>query len=264
MATSNFKIFNPNKANMIDDAAYDSSLYRQNGVTPGIAPSAMHNKMFYQWSMMCAAFGQFVANQGFEASDDDLAQLTDNITQAFLAIANSNILFWQPNTIYAAGDIVYSKNSGMIRWFYCTQAGISGAIEPAWAEDGQTTIDNTVRWSTRAGGASITAEKLKIPRKINGVFFDGTENITIPAGGQVAIVTGTGLRDGATIPRPAGYEREQCHYFVSPGYMWDDVSSKDILGFQCYVYNIDRVYVRIEDKVSPSSWANYMTIGIKN
>ncbi|TWH46321.1 hypothetical protein [Sporomusa sp. KB1] len=157
MATSNFLVFDQNKQNMIDHSVYQSSNYRINGVTPGIAPSAMHNKMFYQWSMMVTAFGQFVANQGFDASDADLALLTNNITQALLSLAGSSVLFWQPNTKYTVSDIVYSKNLGMAKWFYCTQGGISGAAEPTWAANEGITTDNTVRWVTHAGGSALVS-----------------------------------------------------------------------------------------------------------
>jgi hypothetical protein len=42
----------------------------------------MHNKLFRQVSVMAAAIGQFVANQGYNASDTDLTALTGAVTNA--------------------------------------------------------------------------------------------------------------------------------------------------------------------------------------
>ncbi|MCL6270728.1 hypothetical protein M3P05_12415 [Sansalvadorimonas sp. 2012CJ34-2] len=44
---------------------------------------------------------------------------------------------WQPNTSYAVGDIVHPTSSDQYLGFvyHCTEAGISGADEPAWWVD---------------------------------------------------------------------------------------------------------------------------------
>jgi hypothetical protein len=252
VATSNFKVFDPNKANMIDDAAYENSLYRQNGVTPGIAPSAMHNKMFYQWSMMCAAFGHFVADQGFEASDADLAQLKNNITQALLFLAGNSVLFWQPNATYAVGDIVYSKTIGMSKYFYCTQGGISAAVEPDWAETGQMTADNAVRWVTYSGGTAMDALKVG-GQTLQQIITQVTQ--TIPAN-AVSVLTGE-IAHGGTIPLPAGYTQSQCKWTVSKRRLNSGKYSDETI-----LADANRV-VTCRDATDGPGTANYLIIGIK-
>ena len=55
---------------------------------------------------------------------------------------------WQADTAYASGNVVkatsYNDHS-----FKCTTAGTSGSSEPTWdTDDGDTTTDNTVTWTT--------------------------------------------------------------------------------------------------------------------
>lgn len=256
MASNNFLVFNQNKQNMISDAIYQGLQYRLNGVTPGIAPSANHNKMFYQWSMMCAAFGQFVANAGFDASDADLALLTNNITQALLSFTGSSALFWQPNMTYTAGDIVYSKTLGMAKWFYCTQGGISGATEPTWAADGETTADNTVRWVTYPGGTardSVQVGGQTLQQIITQIIQQ------IPAN-AVSILTGV-ITNGGVIPLPYGYTQAQCYWFVIPRYIVS--RSVDTTIITNCAADGNRYVTLTSETSSGECTATYVIIGVK-
>lgn len=72
--SNNFLQFNPNKLNQSSDSTYSVSSYRINGIpaVPSVAPSSLHNKLFYQTTTMATAIGQVFANRGFLVSDDDL------------------------------------------------------------------------------------------------------------------------------------------------------------------------------------------------
>ena len=80
----NFQVFNPtNVASTDSDTAYLAQTQRINGLTPGIAVTTMHNKLFRQVSVMVAALAQFMADQGQVISDADVNALTVAVTNSF-------------------------------------------------------------------------------------------------------------------------------------------------------------------------------------
>lgn len=84
--STNFLQFDENQVNIMSDMDYANDTQRENGVIPGIAPSALHNKLYYQTSTMAAAFGQYMSNRGFTVSDANFAALVDVITACFAGI----------------------------------------------------------------------------------------------------------------------------------------------------------------------------------
>lgn len=83
MASTNFLIFDEGKQNMMNDGDYSANTQRARGVTPGIAYPNLHNKLYYQVSVMAKAIADFMVAQGVNASDEDVEQLTDDISTAF-------------------------------------------------------------------------------------------------------------------------------------------------------------------------------------
>lgn len=75
--TNNFLQFNPSKTNQSTDINYQNSTYRSGGIPtiPGAAPSTVHNKLYYQVSIMVTAVAQMLANRGYNISDDNLNDL---------------------------------------------------------------------------------------------------------------------------------------------------------------------------------------------
>lgn len=73
--SNNFLVFDENVQNMMVDVDYSASNYRINGAISGIAPSVVHNKLYYQVSIMAAAIGESLADKGFVVSDSQLADL---------------------------------------------------------------------------------------------------------------------------------------------------------------------------------------------
>lgn len=91
MASTNFLQFDEAGQNMMSDGDYEAHAQRARGVTPGIAYPNLHNKLYYQVSTMCKAFADFMVQQGQDAQDGDIEQLTTNIANAInRAIEQSN------------------------------------------------------------------------------------------------------------------------------------------------------------------------------
>ena len=85
MAESNFKQFDSTKNNMQTDSAYELSSYRKSGAVAGRAPSATHNKLYYQTSTFIAAFAAMMAAKGYEMSDSDITTLQANLAYVMTA-----------------------------------------------------------------------------------------------------------------------------------------------------------------------------------
>ena len=83
MASTNFLVFDEGKQNMMSDGDYSANTQRARGVTPGIAYPNLHNKLYYQVSVMAKAIADFMVVQGANASDEDVEQLTADISTAF-------------------------------------------------------------------------------------------------------------------------------------------------------------------------------------
>jgi len=64
MAGSNFLEFNPTLANAQTDVEYTADASRTGGLSDGIADTEMHNKLFRQVSVMVAALGAFIEDEG--------------------------------------------------------------------------------------------------------------------------------------------------------------------------------------------------------
>lgn len=92
--------------------------------------------------------------------------------------------FWQDGTPVGVGDIARSSTNSMI-YAVAQTAGNTGTVEPVWGNSaGVTLTDNTVTWlvkDIRIADGAFKADKLTTPRKINGVDFDGTADITLPS-----------------------------------------------------------------------------------
>lgn len=70
MPTNNFKIFDENATNLMDDVTYDNYAQRLNGVQTGVANSELHNKTLFQVSKMVYALAQLMNANGLDASDN--------------------------------------------------------------------------------------------------------------------------------------------------------------------------------------------------
>lgn len=84
MASTNFKIFNESGSAM-SDADYGINTQRQNGVVPGIAEPALHNKLYKQATMMGAAIALVMVEDGKNARDDNFQELKNSVKDTFVS-----------------------------------------------------------------------------------------------------------------------------------------------------------------------------------
>ena len=85
MPTSNFKLFDENKANMLSDQEYETNNQRLNGVQQGIASSQLQNKTMYQVALMTYAIAQLMVQNGVDASDQAaVSAFVDNLNKTLV------------------------------------------------------------------------------------------------------------------------------------------------------------------------------------
>lgn len=71
MASSNIKLFDENKGNMLTDTEFNISTQRLNGLQTGVASSQLQNKAMYQASLVAYAIAQVMMQNGLNANDTD-------------------------------------------------------------------------------------------------------------------------------------------------------------------------------------------------
>lgn len=155
MPVNNFKAFATGaSANVISQDDYEALTALVTGFTAGKASSAQVNKALRQATFIAAALAQFVADtKNTDVLDNgDLSTFVTTLTEALNASASS--LLNSANTWTALQTF---------------DAGLSGSLT----------------------GNAATATKLQTARKINGVSFDGTSDITISSGTVTAVRLGT-------------------------------------------------------------------------
>ena len=115
MASTNFLVFDEGKQNMMSDGDYSANTQRARGVTPGIAYPNLHNKLYYQVSVMAKAIADFMVAQGANASDEDVEQLTVDISTAFTKFVDKQTkekyLPLSGGTLTGSIDITTPKNN---------------------------------------------------------------------------------------------------------------------------------------------------------
>ena len=94
MASSNIKLFDENKGNMLSDSEFSISNQRMNGLQTGVASSQLQNKAMYQASLVAYAIAQIMLQNGLNANDTDavsafVANLSGTMLQKVYDIATT-------------------------------------------------------------------------------------------------------------------------------------------------------------------------------
>lgn len=192
MANSNFKTFNEAYINLESDLNYSADLQRQNGLTPGMARTTMHNKLFRQTSVMADALARYMVSEGYDALDTDVDLLAGNFKLALLhSMAAATIIpknMWRPEDNVTSGDIRFTKDGNGPSWAYllCQTTGTTGASEPvlpANAVIGQTIIDGSATWSVQDARNALTLGRKAASwyAPINSPAFEGSPTAPTPA-----------------------------------------------------------------------------------
>ena len=123
MASTNFKLFDENKVNMMSDTEYNINTQRLNGVQAGIASSQLQNKTLYQTSLMSYALAQLMNQNGIDSNDttavsafvnglsDTLVQkVLDKATEQMAITGTDNSHYMTPSLVKKAqSNIVYEE-----------------------------------------------------------------------------------------------------------------------------------------------------------
>ena len=88
MASSNIKLFDENKGNMLNDTEFNISTQRLNGLQTGVASSQLQNKAMYQASLMAYAIAQLMLANGQNANDTDAVSTFVNNLSASIVQKN--------------------------------------------------------------------------------------------------------------------------------------------------------------------------------
>jgi hypothetical protein len=195
--STNFKVFNPNLTNMMDDNTYNTSGYRLNGAVSGLAPSNVHNKLYYQVTTMTAAFAQALANKGFTVTDDNFNNLvtvlsnialkTDNVASATklqtarkinsvpfdgstdINLTPANIGALPSDTVAVTGDWNSYVNNGYYYGLNLANAPTSGSTSWYWVQTIKYADNYTYQQAHGFGGA-------------NQVSWERTQNLGVWSG----------------------------------------------------------------------------------
>ena len=85
MASSNIKLFDENKGNMLSDTEFNISTQRLNGLQTGVASSQLQNKAMYQASLMAYAIAQLMLANGKNANDTDaVSTFVNNLSSSIV------------------------------------------------------------------------------------------------------------------------------------------------------------------------------------
>jgi len=159
MASTNILKFN--EANNSDltqnDNTYSANTTRKNGIQAGIADPTLHNKLFFQTSVMAYALAQFIVGQGYDCIDSADPTITLNIANSINAlVAKNNVniavnsLIWQANTKVAAGQFIIDAGIPVGCLAVVTTAGTTGSTKPSWTAQGASVTDNTAVWQIQS------------------------------------------------------------------------------------------------------------------
>lgn len=114
MASTNIKLFDENKSNMMPDAEYGTNTQRANGVQTGVASSELQNKFQYQMSLVAYAIAQLMMANGMNAVDTDavstfVGNLSNSIVQKVLDKASSADMIAGTNNAKWVTPLLVSK-----------------------------------------------------------------------------------------------------------------------------------------------------------
>lgn len=180
MASTNFKVFNESMDTdrTFSDNEYAVATQRDVGVIPGMANSRLHNKMYHQATAMPKAIADFLVSQGYDVMDNDIPSITENIGKAIATLIKNKTTedITEHNTSETSHEDIRKKIGTDIATHNTNKDAHANGIK----------------------GNAASATKLQTARKINGVSFDGTADITITAkadGGNADTVDGKHATD---------------------------------------------------------------------
>jgi hypothetical protein len=185
--TNKFIQWDQNGTNMYSDATYATQTAITDGVSVGeIADPDLHNKLFYQISTMCAAWGQVFSDLGYDINDSSITALTnilnntvitDNMWSTFTGDFHSQTT----NGFYATSTITQTNAPNATDKFYLIVAVNSTYIyHLAMSVENGTHFYNVYNGSTWSGWSQIaTKAELDLKLSLSGGNMTGAINETL-------------------------------------------------------------------------------------
>lgn len=198
---NNFKVFNESQTNIMDDAAYDASTYRQNGAVAGIAPSNLHNKLYRQTSIMAAAIAQSLANRGYDVSDANFNSLVSVLDHIMTEIADNSVTDAKigNRTVNDSTTPVYTGSlTALMSGIFNMVKSITGKADGKTAPAITLEALNTLIATTAAAGKLLKLDGSGLlPTGITGNAATASKLATARTIALTGDVTGTGSFDGS-------------------------------------------------------------------
>lgn len=198
MASTNIKIFDENKGNIMADEAYAIDSQRVNGVQSGIASSQLQNKTLFQVSLMAYALAQIMNQNGIDANDyDAVSTFVNNLSSSLLqkvndkastaqAQAGTNNTKWMTPALVKS--FVDSWWSNLYETLELPAARVTGVLSAAHGGTG------TSRCLAEAGANAI----LRKPSDGSYMWYTNTAN------GAFYATTANGMPKFGTLPVAQG------------------------------------------------------------
>lgn len=191
MASTNIKLFDENKSNMMSDVDYGANSQRTSGVQTGVASSQLQNKFQYQVSLMAYAVAQLMISNGYDAMDsaavstfvgnfsNSVVQKVKDKASASEAAAGTNDLKWisakqlvdvaTSIANAAAASVADTANSALSKANAASTAASSATEAANAASESASTATNTANSAldkantaiSTANDANSTAETAK-------------------------------------------------------------------------------------------------------
>lgn len=114
--STNFLRFDEDATNLQSDTDYNNDAQRTGGVVGGLAKSALHNKLFYQVSVMVAALGQTMADAGETVADSGYTALIQSIKDTFIqaVVPSQKMVIGFPPQYASASEITIPAGLAMV------------------------------------------------------------------------------------------------------------------------------------------------------
>nr|DAP50316.1 MAG TPA: hypothetical protein [Caudoviricetes sp.] len=181
MASTNFKLFDENKSNMMADADYLQNTQRLNGVQSGVASSQLQNKSLYQTTLMAYAIAQMMVANNIDANDTAaVSTFVSNLSKAVMQKTADKATVADYNTKNNTKWFSPAMLRTILETFYLQLAGgtMSGSLylkddpstdlEAATKRYVDSSIDDNVAIGTYNGTAtttSVTTQKITLKKQ---------------------------------------------------------------------------------------------------
>lgn len=146
MASSNIKLFDENKGNMLSDSEFSISNQRLNGLQTGVASSQLQNKAMYQASLVAYAIAQIMMQNGKNANDTDAVS-------AFVANLSGTML----QKVYDLATTAEAQ-AGVATGKWMSPALVKTAFDKFWSN----TYNNLVLPVSKGGTGLTSAPSLLV------------------------------------------------------------------------------------------------------